>query len=145
MYGGGLPLSANHGHSFHIAEKPTTGYSRIDGKSFRGKVAYYYVIDNKLAHVSWVFKRNLLANQLDFKDYQVIGDCVTYEEFRGRGLYGQMVAQIISHNRGVNFILFIDPDNRPSIRGIEKIGLKCLGVFEVFRFLGLAAWISKIR
>lgn len=126
---------------FNESEK--TNIPQIDRQSYFK--AYAVFDENKLAHVSFVFKNNLLAKQLGFKQALTIGECVTNANYRGQGIYPTILQQIrsdLSHNI---LIVFVHPSNLSSIKGIEKAGFKRLYQFIMYRFLGINLYTRKIN
>jgi len=118
-------------------------FDLIDSRCNYNKEAFYITQNGALAHVSWLFKNKLLARQLGFKRHYIIGDCFTTESFKGKGFYGITISHIIHSFPFKDFVLFIEPHNFSSIRGIEKIGLSLVGDYSVFRFLGIAYNLKK--
>jgi hypothetical protein len=144
VYGSPSPLAVNPDLEVRSTEdRRKSGIREIDRKAGWRRTAYYVTVDGRLAHVSWVFRRNLLARQLGFKEESVIGDCATFEPFKGRRLYGDTVNYIMKTHPDRKYILFVVPENAASIRGLERIGLVRKGLFTVRRFLGLAYKIIK--
>ncbi|MFM9951253.1 MAG: hypothetical protein ACKV1O_25185 [Saprospiraceae bacterium] len=120
-----------------------SGFSEIDLKITRNRIAFYIIENNEVAHVSWLFKKKLLAWQLGLKDQYVIGNCITDEKYRGSGLYGLTVLNIIQSYPNQTFVLFIEPSNASSIKGVQKIGLTLIGDYVVYRLFGVAYKIKK--
>lgn len=134
------------GHTFAIlfaSHTNRSGYPEIDNKLSEKKDCAYIIIDGEIAHISWIYYHNLLARQLGFKSTLVIGDCETKEKFKGMGLYGITVSHILRSDPRKKYILFIEPHNVASIKGVTKIGLQKLGNFSLKRFLGLAYQVQK--
>lgn len=65
----------------------------------------------------------------------------TAPEARGRGLYGRLMAHAIAlcpRREELPLLIWTHPDNRPSLRGIEKAGFLRLGTYQISRyFFGL--------
>lgn len=69
----------------------------------------------------------------------LLGFFWTAPQHRGRGLYGRILAHCIaiSHDRDVMpLIIYANPYNTASLRGIEKAGFVRLGSYEVTSWLG---------
>ncbi len=56
-----------------------------------------------------------------------IGPCVTYPNFRGRGIYPAVLRYIRSTDWYKDYFLLIDKENTASIRGAEKAGFTLVG------------------
>jgi virulence-associated protein VapD len=140
-----IELIENHQYKIEIADKTRTSPFDFINRHLKNGTCYYIQIDGDLAHFSWLFQSNLLAKQLMLKNYRVIGNCETLERYRGRNLYGIAVSKIIADYPNQKFVLFIEPNNMASIKGVTKIGLTCMGTFEITRFLGLSLKIKKIN
>lgn len=128
-----------------IANKECLSNHILINAQLKNNTCYYVEVNNELAHFSWLFKNNLLAKQLKLSNYWTIGNCETYEKYRGNGLYGIVVSKMISDYPDQKFVLFIEPSNISSIKGVIKIGLKCIGTYKVTRFLGISLRIKKIN
>ncbi|NLW86779.1 MAG: GNAT family N-acetyltransferase [Planctomycetes bacterium] len=83
------------------------------------------------------------------RDAFLLSSYWTMPDFRGKGLYGRLLAHTIAVARkadNVPIFIWTDPENHASQRGIEKAGFKCLGVFEVRQaFFRLINTYRKIR
>lgn len=112
-----------------------SGIKKIDKRKFH-KV-YVVYDDNKIIHMSYVFKNNLLSRQLGFKNYFTIGDCVTLPEYRGKGIYPNVLKKIVADFSTENLVMFVNKTNLSSIKGIEKGGFKLAFHFKMLRILGL--------
>ena len=75
-------LSNDHSryHDFHfpfeykIFDKETkSGIRKIDKKIKKDNKCFAVFNNEELVHTSWVFKRNLLAKQLKFKNVHIVG------------------------------------------------------------------------
>lgn len=68
------------------------------------------------------------------KDAFLLSSYWTMPDFRGKGLYGRLLAHTVAvarQARNVPIFIWTHPENFASQRGIEKAGFKCLGVFEL--------------
>ncbi|MFC3880886.1 hypothetical protein ACFOSV_11890 [Algoriphagus namhaensis] len=111
---------------FPVSEKSKDVFSFFDG--------------SELAHKSKVFHHSRLLKSFGFKSPMVcIGDCVTFPEYRGKGLYPAMLTYL--KNRFSPFsqiFILVSPQNKPSIIGIEKAGfkriarIKCLKIGPIY-------------
>lgn len=138
------PLTTSIGE-IKIANKECLSNHSLINSQLKNNTCYYVEVNNELAHFSWLFKNNLLAKQLKLSNYWTIGNCETYEKYRGNRLYGIVVSKIISDHPNQKFVLFIEPSNISSIKGVIKIGLKCIGTYKVKRFLGISLSIKKFN
>jgi RimJ/RimL family protein N-acetyltransferase len=108
---------------------------------FGANSAYGVFCDTKLAHISWLYDRELEGRvpprYLDLRpDEAEISACVTLPEFRGKGLFRiaiQNISQVARKNGMRRIYMKTIPSNEASQRGIEKAGLKCCG--EVIRIV----------
>ena len=94
-----------------------------------GKAKIFYCKNNKgeIIHTSLVVPKCWKFPFLDKDDYE-IGPCITNEQYRGNGIYPQILNYIVhSHgNKNTKFYMFVAKDNIPSIHGIEKAGfIRC--------------------
>lgn len=101
------------------------------------RVAVYYVeLDGKTAHTSYVIPKCVKFPFMKKNDYE-IGPCFTASEFRGKGIYPDVIGHICSHlsDASGTFYMIVDDDNQPSIRGIEKAGFVRVGTVEKTKLL----------
>lgn len=91
--------------------------------------------DGKSIHRSRVFKSSHLLKSFHFKDpFVVIGDCVTSPDFRGKGIYPQVIRFLgQKYSRNFQVYILVDPSNAPSIAGIEKAGYVFMGRIQGIR------------
>jgi hypothetical protein len=105
----------------------------------------YAVSDRgKLVHVSLVFRHNLMARQLGFRKVLTIGNCFTDEEYRGQGLYPAVLRRIRADFPDRAFVVFVEPDNVASVRGLERAGFRRLYEFVMYRFFGICLHKRKV-
>ena len=130
-------LSSNlHLHIYSAKNK--SGSIKIDKKLSAGNVCYSVVSEKGIiVHQSWIFKKKLLTRQLGFKLAYTIGDCWTIPEFRGKGIYTNVLDIIKNDNLGKSIVIYCALTNAASIRGIEKDGFSKLYYFTLTRLLGL--------
>lgn len=99
------------------------------------------LIQDKIVYRSNTHQRVHIMKCINEYGSQVIGDCFTKKEFRGKSIYPfmlQLVGKEVLQNSDKVFVL-VSPYNKASIRGIEKAGfiLKCrisairLGIFYI--------------
>lgn len=118
-----------------------SGFNSID-KKIRKSNDCYAVIDNSMViHQSWIFMNNLLASHLGMTNYHVIGNCITHENFRGRGIYPAVLRKIMIESER-DLILFVDSKNKSSIQGIKKAGFNRSFNFKVIRIFGICIYKS---
>jgi RimJ/RimL family protein N-acetyltransferase len=125
-----------------LDSRETAGDPRIDRKRFHK--AYMVLDGSRVVHASLVFQRNLLAWQLGFRGVHIIGDCFTDEAYRGQGLYPAVLRRIRADFPDRTFVVFVDPANTPSIRGLEKAGFRRLYEFEMYRLLAVCLYKRKL-
>ncbi len=101
------------------------------------------LINDNLAYKSNTHKKIHLMKCINKYHYPVVGDCYTYESFRGKSIYPYMLQKtsIDALQKNNEVYVLVSPDNIPSIKGIEKSGfiLLCsiqairIGYFFVFK------------
>ena len=119
----------------------SSGLERIDKRSTPFRECYLARIDGVVVHESWLFFDVLLPAQFGFdSDIPVIGECVTYPQFRGRNIYPQVLRYIVAdlNQRKIckKVFILVSPLNKPSIRGIERAGFNLLGRLRGKKILG---------
>lgn len=79
-------------------------------------------------HSSFVVPHNFKFPFLGKKDFE-IGPCYTRNDCRGIGIYPDVLKYICSSigDEGSRFFMLVSPENKSSIRGIEKAGFKLTG------------------
>lgn len=115
-------------------------------KAFSEKVHFTALHNNTVVNNSYMFTGNLLARQIGLKKIPLIGDCETSAEYRGLNIYPYVINRILQYCKEQGHkkaVIFVAPDNRSSIRGIEKSGFTYLYKVRVFRFLGIAMKVYK--
>jgi hypothetical protein len=127
-------------HVFNAKER--TNHPPTDSKRFFK--AYVVLHGSKVVHASLVFTRNLLARQLGFRNVLIIGNCVTDEEYRGKGIYPAVLKRIRADFADRTLIVFVDPANTASVRGLEKAGFRRLYEFAMYRVLGVCLYRKKL-
>lgn len=76
----------------------------------------------------------------------MIGNCVTFAPYRGKGLYPQLIRAVSDSLASQGFpraIITCAPDNLASIRGIEKAGFK--RVKTLYSLILVTRWIAWTR
>lgn len=96
-----------------------------------GKVWLWYVTDEErnIIHKSICVSKCLRFPFMKKGDFE-IGPCLTVPEMRGRGIYPRVLSSIVKSYRSQNdadFYMLVAPDNRASIKGIEKAGFVRVG------------------
>lgn len=107
---------------------------------FKAKI-YIAFVDGNVAHFSYVIPKCYKFPFLERDDYE-IGPCYTDPKYRGNGIYPAVLRMIISSESGNGYML-VRPDNKPSIKGIEKAGFAivatCLRTsFKIYKMQGNA-------
>jgi hypothetical protein len=105
-------------------------YSMVISK--RSLTKCFRLIDSKgiIAHESTLYRFTPLAISLGYFG-NVIGNCKTHKEHKGKGLYGAVVTYITVNYCLRNPILFVDDNNIASIKGLQKIGFEAMGRFKI--------------
>ena len=103
--------------------------------------------NERLGHVSWLYYKgdpNRIL-RLDEGDCEV-KFCLTFPEFRGRGLYpaALQVIQLYLKERGYRrCFICVKSDNPASIRGIEKAGFRRVGATRLRKILGVQISVPR--
>lgn len=124
-------------------EGEKTNIHHVDNKKFYR--AYVVFDEQKFVHVSCMFKNNLLAAQLGYKNAFTIGECVTSNNYKGQGIYPSVLKKIKADYKNDQLIVFVQPNNLASIKGIEKAGFHKLYQFIMYRFLGINLFTKKVQ
>ena len=98
-----------------------------------GKASIVYATSDSgdIMHSSYVIPRCIKFPFLQKYDYE-IGPCVTNPQYRGRGIYPNVIKYICSNftQEGAVFYMIVSANNTPSIRGIEKAGFEKCGMVK---------------
>jgi hypothetical protein len=120
---------------------------RIQERFRRGAVCHGFFVGENLANLAWTTNGVLELDErltVDVPGDIGIYDCITLSEFRGRGIYTQSLgilrALYRSHIAG-RIVIAVDPNNRPSIRGIERAGFARIQTISRTTVLG----VSRLR
>lgn len=92
----------------------------------------YKVLDKKtIVHTSTVFSYSPTLSHLKCKGL-LIGNCYTSPEYRGQSIYTKMLQYIVQKNKVPKntYYVFVHPENKASIAGIEKAGFKKVLLFK---------------
>jgi predicted acetyltransferase len=95
--------------------------------------------NGEIANISFLYRNILLARQIGYKKEHVIGNCETKVKYRGNSVYPHMLTKILEYcreHKRENILIFVGPDNRASIKGIERAGFKFQKRAKILRFLG---------
>lgn len=96
----------------------------------RKKATIYYATssDAKIIHTSYVIP---CCGKFPFmsKDDCEIGPCYTAPEYRGRGIYVDVLKYITTQKDNIytRAFMIVDSENKPSIHGIERAGFVLCG------------------
>ena len=102
-----------------------------------GKARIFYVKnENDLVHTSYVVPRCFKFPFLNKNDYE-IGPCFTYPEYRGKGVYTNVLRSICQSvgNQDTVFYMIVDESNIASIKGIEKAEFTRCGTVKVSKYI----------
>ncbi len=96
------------------------------------------------AHAIWIARNKLRVDEIQRSLILKETSCIMYQaetraEFRGRGIYPALLTHIARRWReqgGDRVYIYSDPDNRASVRGIEKAGLTLIGGMSCVRLPG---------
>jgi len=120
-----------------------TGINIIDRNKNSSNLCYAVFDNEKIVHTSWVFRNKLLAKQLGYDKALTIGDSVTDEACRGMGIYPAVLSCIAEHFKNYQLIIFTEPANAASQKGILKAGFTKLYRFKLIRLLGLKIYLKR--
>lgn len=97
----------------------------------KARVVYATSESGDIMHTSYVIPKCIKFPFLQKYDYE-IGPCVTNPQYRGRGIYPNVINYICGHfaQEGTVFYMIVNANNTPSIRGIEKAGFEKCGTVE---------------
>lgn len=85
--------------------------------------------DNKVVHTSRVIGKCVKFPFLSRTSAE-IGPCATNKEFRGQGIYPNVLKHILSNGGWDDYYMLVHNSNTASIRGIEKAGFQRVGAVE---------------
>ena len=120
-----------------------TGINIIDRNKNSNNVCYAVFDNEKINHTSWVFKDKLLAKQLGYNNALTVGDSVTDEKYRGMGIYPAVLSSIMQQFKNTQLIIFTEPANTASQKGILNAGFIKLYRFKLIRFLGMKIYLKR--
>jgi hypothetical protein len=114
---------------------------RIDKRLTSYNLAYVGSYSGKIVHESWVSFDTLLPSQFGFDSrFPVIGYSHTLPTYRGRSIYPCVLNYILHdlRNRNIsnNAYILVSPENKASIRGIEKAGFELVAHLKGLRIVG---------
>lgn len=100
-----------------------------------------YQDEGIIQHISWVYYKDN-PNRLIrlYEDDAEIKYCLTFEEYRGRGIYPQVLKYIVDDlcRKGFKRVFIcVRSDNMQSIRGIQKAGFKYLDTICLKKMFGV--------
>jgi len=101
-------------------------FSLIAGSRFR--VFYYTVEDGSVVHTSCVLPKCLKFPYME-KGTFTIGPCSTRADHRGKGIYKQVLREILGRKEYDGAVIYMaaDSKNIASIRGMEAAGFRYCG------------------
>ena len=95
----------------------------------------------RIGHISWLYYRGDPNRILQLDDGECeVKFCLTFPEFRGKGLYPAALTAIQRYLRERGYrrcFICVKEDNLASIRGIEKAGFRRAGSTRVRKAFGL--------
>lgn len=105
----------------------------------RGKAKVYYIFNkekNDMVHTSYLIPQCWKFSFLSKNDFE-IGPCFTAPQYRGRGIYTNVLNYISSQeeNNMANFYMIVNSKNIASIKGIENAGFKKIGIIKKCKYL----------
>ena len=117
------------------------GIEAVDNRVSPYRVCYFIRDGTAVVHESWLCADVGLPADFGFESsIPVVGYCTTAPTHRGRHLYPQVLRHIAAdvNRRGVarGVFILVAPENRPSIKGIERSGAQLLARLRGIRFIG---------
>ncbi len=114
---------------------------RIDKRLTSYNLAYVVFYSCKIVHESWVSFDTLLPSQFGFDSrFPVIGYSHTLPTYRGKSIYPCVLNYILhdlrTRNISSNAYILVNPENKASIRGIEKVGFELVAHLKGLRIVG---------
>jgi hypothetical protein len=109
----------------HFTTHVRSGDARIDARLSPERECYAVHVAARLAHVSWVHLRTRLPRQCGFAAAPVVGDAVTWPEFRGRGVFAFVLCHVAADLavRGARAVQgIVVTGNWASVRSFEHAG-----------------------
>ena len=102
---------------------------------------FVHIEDGTLGHISWLYYKDDPNRILRLEEGDCeIKFCLTFPEFRGKGIYPAALHSIQRYlrERGcVRCFICVKADNIASIRGIEKAGFTSVGVTRFRKVMGV--------
>jgi GNAT superfamily N-acetyltransferase len=125
----------------YTANQPS-GVASLDRRLSSSREYYLVVEDGALAHWTWLHWSVRLPRQCGFDSgAPVVADSYTNDEFRGRGIYPEVlrhIARDVALRRTIGCVYgLVAPTNDASIRGLEKAGFKRVARLKGTRIVGL--------
>jgi len=114
---------------------------RIDKRLTSYNQAYVGFYFGEIAHESWASFDTLLPSQFGFDSrFPVIGYSHTVPKYRGKSIYPAVLNYILhdlrTRNISSNAYILVSPENKASIRGIEKAGFELVAHLKGLRIVG---------
>ncbi len=102
----------------------------------KGNVNIFYVLDDNedLMHTSYLLPKCYKFPYMKEGEY-CIGPCLTYPQYRGKGIYPQVLKYILQYVNYSTVYMVVDEKNIASIKGIEKAGLTHCGYIKKTKIL----------
>jgi len=110
--------------------------SKIEVDDQETVMRHKLLINDEVAYKSNTHKKVHFLKTIGKYQYPVIGDCYTYEKFRGKSIYPYMLqkASITALKTHDTVFILVSPENLASIRGIEKSGAVLHSRITTIRF-----------
>jgi hypothetical protein len=97
--------------------------------------------EGRLANETQLVFSSMLARQLGYKGVPILGNGITFPEFRGNNIHGFMLATILKFYRDkkeqYKVYMFIDTNNHTVMKVMGKLGCERLFRAKVSRLLGI--------
>lgn len=120
-----------------------SGISMIERHKKADNTCYAVFENNRLAHISWVYKKNLLLKQLGYDHNFYTMGSYTDPAYRGKGIFSVVLNKMMHDYADKRFLGFVDPSNQISIKGLTKAGLVKWYRFKMIRVFGVKIYLKK--
>jgi RimJ/RimL family protein N-acetyltransferase len=124
--------------SRHFQLEPGAFRASVSDRRTQGHHLYTFVDGGRLLHYGWLMPRQVVGDDERVRmkiypepDSAALYDFYTHPDARGRGLYTQalqqMVHDAIEREGASQVYIYVNDDNRPSRRVVEKVGFEYVG------------------
>ncbi|MBT8379750.1 MAG: hypothetical protein KJN64_11000 [Ignavibacteria bacterium] len=79
------------------------------------------------------------------KNGTMLGPYWTSEKMRGKGIYGRLLNHSIAISKNLPLVIYTNPQNLSSKRGIEKTGFNFVGIYRIRILFRILQWHKRIN